>query len=167
MLTNHKMIDPLYIVIGVLSIALIVCLVFFYKPSKDDDSKENFVRTRGIGVGKPTIVKFYAEWCGHCKSMKEAWDKFAEKYKDSPIEIVEIDGNDGHNDSLELSKIHNVTGFPTLIFLPHGLGVDDEHVMYNGDRSYASLCQFHDRFAKSYKKTDPQPSQEQNLQVHN
>jgi len=125
--------------------ALVVILFYTTSKSEHSNKKEEFAHAQS--TGKPTIVKFHAEWCGHCKAMKEDWNKFAEKNDKSPLIIVEIDGGD--KSGSELSKIHGIRGFPTVLFLPHGLGVHEDHVVYNGDRSYQSLCQFHDKFVKN------------------
>jgi len=39
-----------------------------------DNNYENFIKNNDF-----VFVKYYAPWCGHCKSMAPAWAKFAEQ----------------------------------------------------------------------------------------
>ena len=57
------------------------------------------------------MVLYYAEWCGHCKSMKPEWEKVVEKLKDSgKINIADI-----KSDVIgALSHKPNIEGFPTI-----------------------------------------------------
>lgn len=50
--------------------------------------KDNFTET--ITGDKPVLVKFYAPWCGHCKSMKEDYEAAAEELKGKAI-LAEVD----------------------------------------------------------------------------
>lgn len=73
------------------------------------------------------FVKFFAPWCGHCKSMAESYAGLARKYNDSGKEVViaEVDCTV----QKDACAKHKVQGFPTLKFFMYGEAVD-----YSGAR---------------------------------
>ena len=64
----------------------------------------------------PTLVDFYATWCGPCKTMHPILDQLKEKYGDK-IRILKIDVD--RNPAL--AGHFQVQGVPTLIIFQHGL----------------------------------------------
>lgn len=59
------------------------------------------------------LVKFYAEWCGHCKHLAPVYHAAAEKLKgNKKVKLVECDAT--KNDIAG----HEVNSFPTLKFFP-------------------------------------------------
>lgn len=81
------------------------------------------------------FVKFYAPWCGHCKSMAPAWEELATKYKDdSSIIIGHFDAT--ANDLLLDQYKELVKGYPSLLWIPKG---DKQNpVKYSGARDIAA-----------------------------
>mmetsp|Transcript_15306 Transcript_15306/g.21829 ORF Transcript_15306/g.21829 Transcript_15306/m.21829 type:complete len:219 (+) Transcript_15306:142-798(+) len=93
---------------------------------------ENFAEKT---AGKTVFLKFFAPWCGHCKSMAPAWEQLAGEYKDSATALVaEVDCT---TEGKPLCDEHGVRGFPTL---KHGdpAALED----YQGGRDYDSLANF-------------------------
>ncbi|CAD7945336.1 unnamed protein product [Amoebophrya sp. A25] len=59
------------------------------------------------------FIKFYAPWCGHCNSMKQAWSDLAKELADDKeIGIGGVDCDDAKNKGL--CGKYGVQGFPTL-----------------------------------------------------
>lgn len=59
---------------------------------------------------KPTLVDFYAPWCGHCKMQTPVLEKVAAEYSDKVIF-----GKLNTDDSGEIAAEYGVQSIPTLI----------------------------------------------------
>lgn len=91
-----------------------------------------------IGVGKnfkelvldsdkEVLVKFYAPWCGHCKTLAPHYDEAAKKLSNNPnILLVKVDSTLNEVAGLEIQ------GFPTLKF--YGKDKSQPPIDYNGGR---------------------------------
>ena len=64
--------------------------------------------------GKPTIVRFAAEWCGACQSVKQAYADLAGEVKDVTFVEVNVDKFQ------PLAQKNNVAGIPTFLYLHNG-----------------------------------------------
>lgn len=62
---------------------------------------------------KPTMIMFYAPWCGFCKRMKPDYSTAATELKGQAT-LAAIDVNRPENSKVR--KQYNITGFPTLIY---------------------------------------------------
>lgn len=76
---------------------------------------------------KFVFVKFYAPWCGHCKSMAPAYAKLARRMKEDKngVPIAKVDATVEN----ELGTKYGVKGFPTLKLFINGEPID-----YSGAR---------------------------------
>jgi len=88
-----------------------------------------------LTAGKTVFLKFFAPWCGHCKSMAPAWADLMEEFAGSPTTLVtKVDCT---ADGQSLCQKHDVTGYPTL---KHGDPNDLQK--YEGGRDDAALKEF-------------------------
>jgi len=62
---------------------------------------------------KPSIIDFYADWCGPCKMLSPIIDELAKDYS-GKIDIYKIDTQD----EPELSGSFGVMSIPSLLFIP-------------------------------------------------
>ena len=107
--------------------------------------------TRKRHKHKPVIIGLvYAEWCGHCKSLKPEWEAFKSAVKkdhnlSNKCGIFEVEDSDSMK-SVKLSKMNKklkggeiqVNGFPTLFKISGG-GVE---YFQGGERNAATLLEW-------------------------
>merc|ERR1712216_191175 len=65
--------------------AVLLLAVFVAAASAIELTPDNF---DSATAGKSAFIKFLAPWWGHCKSMKPAWDKLMDEFKDSKTALV-------------------------------------------------------------------------------
>lgn len=109
-------------------------------PKKNDGpvtvvTAKTFDKLIANAKGVTSIVKFYAPWCGHCKSLVPIWDKLGEAFKSDKKVIVakyDMTAND-----IPPGSEFEVKGFPTIILFKDG-----KHTVYSGERTEEALTKF-------------------------
>lgn len=88
-------------------------------------------------IGQDAVfVKFYAEWCGHCKSMAPDYEIVADTFKNvKGVKIVKVEADK----EKEVANKYGVRGFPTLKFFPAG---STTPVDYEGGRTADDIINF-------------------------
>lgn len=82
------------------------------------------------------FIKFYAPWCGHCNSMKPAWESLGKDFKDDPmVSIGAVDCDSDQNKGL--CGKYGVKGFPTIKAIISGKPKD-----FQGAREAAPMKQW-------------------------
>ena len=88
---------------------------------------------------KHGIVLFYMNGCGHCETMKPAWNKVITELKEKHKNEIILGAVE--SSSMEIFKKHginpSVSGFPTILYFHPKKHNAPEY--YKGDRSYEDL----------------------------
>jgi len=103
--------------------------------SNDEDGEVK----EAIHSGKPCFAMFYAPWCGYCKKTMPDWDSLANQYRKCKVLKVNCDVHK------ELGKRHGVKSYPTIKYLPNGLGSPSGAREYQGNRTMADFAKFLDQ----------------------
>jgi len=111
--------------------------------------KDNFDAEIKEGV---TFIKFFAPWCGHCKSLAPTWEELAGKFAENAgVKIAKVDCTEGNNKNREICTAQGVNGFPTLNIYKDGEKVDE----YNGKRKIDDLEAFVNKHLAGEAKDEP------------
>lgn len=96
--------------------------IFDYEANKDWDFKGE----------RPTIIDFYADWCGPCKMLAPIFEKVSKEYE-GKVDFFKIDTED----QPELASLFQVSSIPSILFIP----ADSQPQMAQGALPEANLKQ--------------------------
>lgn len=81
-----------------------------------DLNSQNFDHT--ISENSPTLVDFWAEWCGPCKMMHPVFESMSKKYPEINFARVNVDQNQ------DIAMRFGVQSIPTFLMFKSGQVVD-------------------------------------------
>jgi len=85
-------------------------------------------------TSKNVFVKFFAPWCGHCKTVAPVWDQLGEEFQDvENVAIAQLDLTANQLDTLQ------VKGFPTFKLYKAG---DNTELDFTGPRNLEAFSSF-------------------------
>tara|TARA_B110000008_G_scaffold245441_1_gene255713 strand:- start:675 stop:1091 length:417 start_codon:yes stop_codon:yes gene_type:complete len=112
------------------------------KTKKSKKNNKNTRKKRNVPKKKVIIGKIYADWCGHCKSLKPEWQQMKDMIKmntgrsltNVEFEIHEM-GETAENDMRNISLQQQINDFNYKHF-PNG----DKKVEANGYPTLFKIC---------------------------
>lgn len=81
----------------------------------------------------PTIINFYASWCGYSKKFLPVWKEFEKAFKCKKINVVAIECTD----KKDFCQNFNIVAYPTV-----KLFVNDTVIDYDKERTIEALSEF-------------------------
>lgn len=101
------------------------------------------------------LVKFYAPWCGHCKSLAPHWEQAAKAYAaDTNVVIAQVNA-EVHSD---LGTKFGVTGYPTLKYFGKGANAGAQE--FDGSRDAEGVMEYMNARAGTHRQADGRLSPE-------
>lgn len=83
--------------------------------AKAFDVTDDTFDSKVLHAAKPTLVDFWAEWCGPCKMIGPAVETLAEEYEGRmSVARMDVDSNQ------RTPGRYGIQGIPTLILFKHG-----------------------------------------------
>jgi protein disulfide-isomerase A1 len=98
-------------------------------------------------ASKDVLVKYYAPWCGHCKSLAPIWDELAKDVEGiEDLVIAKFDATANEVAGLD------VRGYPTLKFYPKD---NKDGMDYSGERQLPDFQSWLGENSSAYKAARP------------
>ena len=76
-------------------------------------SDENYEQ-EVLQSNQTVLIDFYADWCGHCKTMSPIIDEIAEEKTDIKVGKINVDENEN------LAMEYEITSIPTIAVIKNG-----------------------------------------------
>ncbi|CAG9584263.1 protein disulfide isomerase [Leishmania major strain Friedlin] len=113
-------------------LVFVLCALLFCVASAEVQvaTKDNFDK---VVSGDLTLVKFYAPWCGHCKTLAPEFVKAADMLAGIAT-LAEVDCTKEES----LAEKYEIKGFPTLYIFRNGEKVK----IYDGPRTAAGIASY-------------------------
>lgn len=89
-----------------------------------------------LNKNAPSLIYFYAEWCGYCKRFLPTWDAMENEFDRDDINLVKFSCVSNKE---KCDKINIIKGYPTIILYKPDT---KETIKFEGDRSRESLIAF-------------------------
>uniref|UniRef100_A0A7E5A0H4 Protein disulfide-isomerase n=1 Tax=Panagrellus redivivus TaxID=6233 RepID=A0A7E5A0H4_PANRE len=127
-----------------LFLLVVTALVYADEEVKFDKDEGVYILTDSnfdafLAAHPTALIKFYAPWCGHCKTLAPEYEKAAQRLKTVPLAKVDA------TIETEISKRFSVKGFPTVKFWKDG----GDPIDYDGARDADAIVEW------IKEKTDP------------
>jgi len=103
---------------------------------------ENY--TKAGQANTPTIIFFYAPWCGHCKAFHPVFDELAYHPKTPPAILMKADAS--NTSETFFQNKYGIGSYPTVLYFPNVAATDvanaNEYAVYGGKKTVAEIQHF-------------------------
>jgi thiol-disulfide isomerase/thioredoxin len=100
------------------------------------EEKSNNETPKKLNMKAPSLIYFYAEWCGYCKQFLPTWEELENDNKRDDINIVKFSCVTHKN---KCDKINIIQGYPTIVLYKPD---DNSLTKFEGERSRDALKSF-------------------------
>jgi protein disulfide-isomerase-like protein len=99
------------------------------EPMRNNDNTQEIMSS-----DKPSMIFFYAPWCGHCRNAKPEFEKLMQMAR-GRAHMIDCDAHQ------EIAQKNGIQGFPTIRFYPRGPRNGNPRE-YSGDRTAEDMLRF-------------------------
>lgn len=146
---DNRLLYFICIILLISLISLVTTMVFgntnshqdSYQDDYNDPIKKEPFENKSVEVrNTPTIVLYYAMWCGYSKMFLPEWEKFEKYARDNlPNLTVKSVRCEGGDEATCTQK--GVQGYPTVILYKDGL-TESSGITFDADRTHDKLVEF-------------------------
>jgi len=130
-----KLSNPVYLPITLVSVLAFLMLLYFYSSKEGFHCKPSEL-DQHIQSSEPTLVLFYADWCGHCTKLKPTWEEAAKKANIEKNRMIQLDVGGKTPEQKALMDKYEIDGFPTIMVFQNGVATP-----YQGTRTTEAFLQ--------------------------
>lgn len=103
---------------------------------REKNAEKSSKDVKKLNKNAPSLIYFYAEWCGYCKKFLPTWDELEESNVRDDINVVKFSCVT-HKEKCD--KINIISGYPTIILYNPDT---NSATKFEGDRSKETLASF-------------------------
>jgi len=100
-----------------------------------DHIKQDEFKAKVADSEIPTLLDFYAEWCGPCKASGPVLDELADE-ADGKYQVLKINVDENQ----QLAQEYGVMSIPTVILFKKGEEIDRQ-IGFSGKEGYENLLE--------------------------
>ena len=109
----------------ILIIAILLVLYYFYTTYLIEGMESSELNPSDLSKildnknGKSMLL-VYADWCGHCKTMKPIWAEASSQINADSQKMYMVNCGGDSDDEKKIMKDYSVDGFPTILIFNNG-----------------------------------------------